>query len=45
VFVEILSFVNDAQVFKLSSLDQKVIEGNFVINYGHEGNYDLPFER
>jgi hypothetical protein len=37
VFVEIRSFVNDAQVFKLSSLDRKVIEGNFVINNGHEG--------
>jgi hypothetical protein len=35
-FVGIPSFVNDAQVFKLSSLDHKVIEGNFVINNGHE---------
>jgi hypothetical protein len=37
VFVEIPSFVNDAQVFKLSSLVHKVIEGNFAINNGHEG--------
>jgi hypothetical protein len=37
VFVEIPSFVNDAQVFKLSSLDNKVIKGDFVINNGHEG--------
>ncbi len=37
MLVEIPSFVNDAQVFKLFSLDHKVTKENFVINNGHEG--------
>lgn len=37
VLVEIPSFVNDAQVFKLSSLDHKVTKENSIINNGHEG--------